>query len=230
VHPRLTAITLSACLLTAASFPGAAGATGASIAAHAEPTEISYGSPLTVSGQISEAGTPLSGVALELQAAPFPYRAYVTVASAVSEAGSFHFAGVLLGENARLRVLATTPRAASPAFDVVVDTLASVSSRNLGPGRERLSVRIRHDPSLHSPPVPVWWYLAPHGSSRFKLAAVNTSGALGAGVLYATVTVDPPSERFRWRVCLNPPWEEAMGPPSAHGPCPRHDFTLRDAP
>ncbi len=43
---------------------------------------------------------------------------------------------------------------------------------------------------------------------------------------YASAIVDPPAARFRYRVCLNPAWEAAMGVPAAHGPCPAHGFHL----
>ena len=73
----------------------------------------------------------------------------------------------------------------------------------------------------------VLWFVQAHGSHVFALAAVSSSRELSGGVLFANATVDPPSRSFAFRVCLNPPWEAAMGPPAAHGRCPQQDFVLR---
>jgi hypothetical protein len=235
VRPRVHRLQLLGILLLGvvpALLPaGAAAGTGATITAQAEPAEVSYGTSLAVTGLLGEAGVPIAGVQLSLEAEPYPYRHYAAIASTRTEPdGAFRFGGVRLAENARLRVLSQTPAAMSAVTQIVVDPVARLSARSLGPGRVQLSVRITHDPALHSPAVPAWWYLAPHGSSRYRLAAVTTTKALTAGVTYASTTIDPPTRLFGYRVCLNPPWEEAMGMPRAHGPCPRHDFTLRDAP
>jgi hypothetical protein len=58
---------------------------------------------------------------------------------------------------------------------------------------------------------------------------VTATSELAGGVTYASVTIDPPAKRFSYRVCLNPSWERAMGTPSTHHPCPKHDFVLSRA-
>ena len=59
-----------------------------------------------------------------------------------------------------------------------------------------------------------------------SLAAVTSSRELSPGVTYSSVIVDPPAKRFVYRVCLNPPWEHAMGPASTHRRCPEATFVL----
>jgi hypothetical protein len=75
--------------------------------------------------------------------------------------------------------------------------------------------------------VSVRWYVAARGTRDFRLAAVTPSRELKRGLTYASATVDPPSKRFIYRVCLNPRWERAMGQPASHRPCPDDDFTER---
>lgn len=127
----------------------------------------------------------------------------------------------------RLRVAG----AAGPGapFTVSVDPRVALASASLGPGRVRLSARIAHAPGLASGPVEVRWYVAVRGSARFRLAATSSSRELPGSVTYASAVVDPPARRFLYRVCLNPSWEAAMGPPSAHGPCPTGGFLLSPA-
>jgi hypothetical protein len=129
-----------------------------------------------------------------------------------------------------VRALATTPvRTAGAALDVIVDPRVALNASSLGPGRERLSARISHAGDLPSPPVTARWYVASRGSATYHLAATTTTRELPGAVTYASAIVDPPAKRFSYRVCLNPPWEAAMGRPAAHGPCPPHGFRLAAA-
>ena len=100
-------------------------------------------------------------------------------------------------------------------------------ARSLGPGRVRLSARIAHTAGVASPPVTARWYLAPRGSEHLSPRAPRRRPTSSPGaVTYASAIVNPPARRFGWRVCVNPPWEAAMGPAAAHGPCPPHGFRL----
>jgi hypothetical protein len=60
----------------------------------------------------------------------------------------------------------------------------------------------------------------------FRLAAVTATRELSPGVTFASAIVDPPARRFVYRVCLNPPWEDAMGPVSSHRRCPEATFVI----
>jgi hypothetical protein len=206
-------------------------AVAATISAVAQPAEVQYGSPLTVTGNISEAQQPQAGVTLALQASPYPYTHDGVIAHATSATdGSFSFAGVRLAVNTRLRVLAEGQQtSASLQLQANVDPLVALHSSDLGPGQVRLSVELHHSRDTASPSVSAYWYLAPRGDSRFTLAAVTPSSEPSIGVTRASATIDPPASRFAWRVCLNPAWEAAMGPSHTHGSCPHHDFRLVNA-
>jgi hypothetical protein len=67
--------------------------------------------------------------------------------------------------------------------------------------------------------VDVSWFLAPKGTHAWRLAARTSSRELSAGLTYASAIVNPPAQRFRYRVCLRPGWERAMGRPPSSGVC-----------
>ena len=193
------------------------------LTATANPAEMPIGKALNVSGSIGEARAAV----LALQASPYPYSSFKTIAHASSAAeGSYSFPGVRLQENTHLRVALEGTSATSPQMDVTVDPLVAINSESLGPGRVRLSVRIRHATTHGSSPTTARWYLAPRGSDLFRAAAEAPTHEISPGVTYASAIVDPPSRRFLYRVCLNPSWEAAMGSPSSHGACPGHAFRL----
>ncbi len=217
--------------LTGLLLVAADGAAAATLTAAATPAELTYGATVTIAGSVAESQAPLAEQPLELEADPYPYRGYRPIARRLSASdGSFSFAGLRPTRNTRMRVLtsAATP-AASPALQIVVDPFVAIASASLGPGRDRLSVRVGHAPDLDSPTVAAWWYLAARGSTSFRLAAVTATREISPGLTYASALVDPPSRHFGYRVCLNPGWEAAMGPAAAHGPCPRQDFRLAGA-
>lgn len=198
------------------------------LSASVSADELSYGAELTVTGRLAEAGQGLSAVPLALQADPYPFHGFATVAHARSEPdGSFAFLGVRPDRNTRLRVVVEgSPTVASPVLAVTVDPAAAIKAVALAPGMTRLSLRVRHTPYGRSAPVSAWWFLAARGTRVFRLAAVTSTRELSPELTYASVTIDPPSKRFVYRVCLNATWERAMGPPSAHRPCPRNDFAV----
>jgi len=195
------------------------------------------GFEVTVAGTLVEAENPVPAAVVALQADSYPFRGYATIArQATAVDGSFSFTGIRPDRNTRLRVVLGGSTAAAPAqapvlasqqLSVIVDPSVAINARRVGPGATRLSVRIRHAPLEGSAPVRTRWFVAPGGTHDFRLAAVTSSRELGAGVTYASATIDPPSKRFAYRVCLNPRWERAMGPAASHRPCPAHEFTER---
>jgi len=192
------------------------------------PQELQIGASATVSGVLTGTPQPPAGAQLALQAEPYPYGGFRTVArTATASDGSFSFAALSPERNTRLRVLlADATPVSSATLTVTVDPAVALASRSLGPGRTRLTVRIRHALLGGAQSVDAAWFLAPRGSHVYRLAALTPTRELTPGVLFARAVVDPPSARFTYRVCLNPPWEPAMGPAAAHGACPRHDFAL----
>jgi hypothetical protein len=198
------------------------------LTASVSANELSYGAELTVTAHLAEAGQGLGAVPLALQADPYPFHGFATIAHAQSEPdGSFAFVGVHPDRNTRLRVLAgTSPAVASTVLAVTVDPAAAVKVRTLGPGTTRLTLRVHHTPYPRSAPVSAWWFLAARGTRVFRLAAVTSTRELSPELTFAVATVDPPSKRFVYRVCLNETWERAMGPPATHRSCPRTDFAV----
>jgi hypothetical protein len=217
-------------LTTAAAAAGApSGASPeAQISASATPAELTIGARLTVGGVLTIGRRGVARVALALQSEAYPFRGFATVAHLTSGPdGSFAFRGVLAERNSRIRVVEEgASQAMSRDLRVFVDPAVAINARRLRPGATRLSVRIRHAVEGGSSSVSAVWFTAPRGTRLFRLAAITPTRELAPGVSYASAVVDPPARRFAYRVCVNPPWELAMGPPAAHGPCPRHDFKL----
>jgi hypothetical protein len=221
----LIALALTAATLTAAS---ARAAPVPELSASAAPGELVYGATLSVSGRIMAAGQGIAGAPLALQGAPYPYHGFAIVARLASAPdGTFAFTGVRPDRNTRLRVVEEgSPATISQVLSVIVDPSAVVKASDLGPGRTHLSLRVSHTPRQRSPSVSAWWFVAARGTRTFRLAAVTPTRELSSGVTYASATIDPPSKRFVYRVCLNPAWEHAMGARATHHRCPERDFTV----
>jgi Beta-lactamase enzyme family len=231
IAPRtVTAFTgILALALTTATLATAPalGAPSAEISAASVPSELVYGATLSVTGRIVALGAGMGGVPLALQATPYPYRRLTTVAHTTSAAdGSFTFADVRPDRDSRLRVIDEgSTSIVSQRLGVIVDPRAAIREQSLGPGRARLSVRVGHTPQRRASSVSARWFVAARGTHTFHLAAMTPTRELSGGVTYASATIDPPSKRFSYRVCLNPSWEDAMGTPTAHHECPQRDFT-----
>jgi len=236
---RVLALAPVRVLVLALALAGAAAAVSAASAAQVPPTltaavtpaELTIGAEATVDGRLIDAGQSVGGASVALQSEAYPFHRFATVARAVTEAdGSFVFAALEPDRNTRLRVLLEgEPTVTSAWTAITVDPAVTLSARSLGPGQARLSVRVRHTPHGGSPSVSAWWFVRARGSRVFRLAAVTPTRELSTGVLVASATVDPPSRRFAYRVCLNPRWEGAMGPRRSHGRCPDDDFMLHSA-
>jgi hypothetical protein len=230
-HParraRVGIVTLALAVAAVAAVTARAAAVP-ELSASLAPGELTYGSTLSVSGRIAAGGQGMGGAPLELQAAAYPYRGFAAIARLASAPdGSFIFAGVRPDRNTHLRVVEEgSPAMISQVLLVIVDPRAVVRAVDLGPGRTRLSVSLGHAPELRSPSVSVRWFVAARGTRTFHLAAVTPTRESSSGDTYATATIDPPSKRFVYRVCLNPGWEHAMGSATAHRRCPERDFTV----
>lgn len=224
---RSAAVVLAFTSLALAAAPVAAGDAAPQLTAALSRPELTLGAALSVTGRLTSAGQGLAGVPLTLESDPYPYRGFLPAGHAVSAAdGSFSFE-VRPDRNTRLRVLSEGASAASSAvLAATVDASLTGSTRSLGPGRVRLTLRVRHVVAASSRSVRVWWFLAARSSRVFRLAAVSATRELSPGLTYASVTVDPPARRFSYRVCLNPHWERAMGPPGTHRGCPEATFVI----
>jgi hypothetical protein len=230
LHAGRSLLTLAA-IVSATSTATVSGAVSppAEVQVSVAPAELTYGGAATVSGRVLVAGAGLAGGPLALQAAPYPYRAWQTIARGISAPdGSFAFAPLHPDRDTRLRVvLEGAPAAASRPLPVIVDAHAALAVSAPVLGRTHLSLRIVHSRWGGSGSVPAWWFAQVPGRRVFRLLAVTSTRELGPGVTYASATVAPPGRRFAVRVCLNPPWEHAMGAPFRHSGCPEHDFRAR---
>jgi hypothetical protein len=194
--------------------------------------ELTLGEAASVTGRLLGEGQPRAGIALTLESNPYPYRGFAALAhAATAPDGSFGFTGISPDRNTRLRVLSDgTPSAMSPLLELTVDPKLAGRARSLGPGRVRLTIRVRHAVTPEKRALVVRWFLAARGSRVFRLAASTASRELAPGLTYATAVVDPSLKRFVWRVCMNPSWELAMGTAASHRRCPQATFVAgRDA-
>jgi hypothetical protein len=202
---------------------------GGELSATLSNDELTLGAAISVTGQLAAREGARAGVPLSLQVDPYPYGGYSTLAHTTSsDDGSFSFTGIRPNRNTRLRVVSEgVPSLTSRVLVATVDPRIRGGSHSLGPGRVRLTIRVRHAVTGERRAADVRWFLAARGSGVFRLAASTTSRELAPGVTYASVIVDPPARRFAWRVCMNPPWEAAMGPAAGHRRCPEATFVVR---
>jgi hypothetical protein len=191
--------------------------------------EITLGAALSVTGRVTSAGQSLPAVPLTLQSDAYPFRGFTPMAHVISSPdGGFSFLGIRPDRNTRLRVVSEgAPGVTGPVLLATVDPKVLASARSLGPGRVRLSLRVRHAIIGNMGAVSVRWFLAARASPVFRLAAVTATREISPGVTYASVIVDPPVKRFVYRVCLNPPWDGAMGLAASHRHCPEASFVIR---
>ena len=179
-----------------------------------------------------EGGAPAAGDCADARSElRTPTRAAPAVAQATTGAdGSFTFAASHRPRNERVRVAPPRRPQRGADADVTVDPRVALSARSLGPGRVRLRGAHRARRRRASPPVA---RALVRGAARQRRLPPRGDDADAASCrrpsTYASAIVNPPARRFRWRVCVNPPWEAAMGPPAAHGACPPRGFRAADA-
>ncbi|HEX4466598.1 MAG TPA: serine hydrolase [Solirubrobacteraceae bacterium] len=219
------AIALVALAVVAVVASATAASTRMQLSAGAAPAQFAYGGSLAVTGTLSDAGVGLGGAAIELQSNTYPYHGFVTIAHAQTGSdGSYSFAALRPGRDTRLRVvLAADQTTASAVLAIAVDAVPSLHAKSLAPGQVRLEAHIRHVALGSS--TAAWWYVAPHGSKSFRVAAVTRPNDGTRERTDASTTVTPPSQSFSWRVCLVGRWSEAMGAAAAATrACPHGSF------
>jgi hypothetical protein len=227
-YARLRAAVALVALIAAGGGSALAATEPPELTASLSTEELTLGGALSITGRLTSAGDGLARTPLTLQGSLYPFRNFTPIAHAVAAAdGSFSFTGIRPDRNIRLRVLSEGSTAVTGrALVATVDPKVSSSARSLGPGRVRLSLRVRHAITGNARSVSAWWFLAGRRSRVFRLAAVTATRELSPGVTYASVIVDPPVRRFVYRICMNPPWEKAMGPAATHRRCPEATFVV----
>ena len=219
---------------------GGAGATatGAQLSASAAPTKAVFGTSVVVSGTLAEGGAGVLGATLALQADAYPFLGWATVAhTTTGSGGSFVFSGLSADENVRLRVVREEPvlgvagvqPSSSAVMSVYVDPHAILKTRSLGPGRVQLTLRLAHTTAGGGDrrgSIMASWFAAARGTRVFRLVASTPTREIAPGLTFASAVINPPARRFVYRVCLNPPWERAMGTATGHGRCPTASYTV----
>jgi hypothetical protein len=223
------AIALALSILTTVTGAAHASPPAPELVASLSLPEITLGAALSVTGRLTSAGQGLSEVPLTLESDAYPFRGFAPLAHVTTaQDGSFSFLDIRPDRNTRLRVVSEgTPAVTGPVLEATVDPKVLASARSLGPGRVRLTLRVRHAITGDGRAVGVRWFLAARASPVFRLAATTATRELSPGVSYASAIVDPPYKRFVYRVCLNPPWEHAMGLRATHRRCPEASFVIR---
>jgi len=192
----------------------------------ARPDAIRFGDTTTIAGALTDAsGATHAGAVAQLQQSPYPYKGFVDAAhTLVGLDGSFAFAGVKPDRNTRYRVVSGPPAVATGEVLVTVAPRGVASSRKLGPGRVRLSLKLRHSRHFRWRREPVRWYVRRRGGRKFKPVARTHAREPRRGMTTATVTIAPPSRRFAFRACLEPPDLVGSGPTPPALRCPRRSF------
>jgi hypothetical protein len=222
-----------AALVIAASPPAAATqpAPARRVAVTARPRELPYGRSTVISGTLTGAGATapgavIAGEPLELQASGYPFGRYRDVGHATTAAdGSFSFHPVHPDRNARFKVVDLgMPGVSSAPVTVLVDAPAVQHVYRRLDGEAAVTVLSYHGRDLNWSGRPVYWFAAPFGSRSFTLVTVTRTRDVRPGVTYMTATFYAPARHFVYRVCFDPPLEQAFGP--THPPCPTSSFVL----
>jgi hypothetical protein len=230
---RLAARTIGGAALVIATAPTSATATtpppARSLCATAHPRELPFGRSTVISGTLTAAtspATPIPAEPLELQASRYPFARYHDVGHVQTAAdGSFSFHHLRPGRNTRYRVVDLgMPTVFSAPVTVLVDAPAVQHVYRRRDGAAIVTVRSYHGRDLNWSGRPVYWFAAPFGSRSFTLIAVTRTRDLRPGVTYMAATFYAPARHFVYRVCFDPPLEQAFGRP--HPPCPTSSFVL----
>jgi hypothetical protein len=218
---RAAAVSLA--LLAVCADAASAAQTAPSVAL--SESQLTLGTPVSVSGVVAQG----AGETLMLEAEAWPSHRYAPIATTASgPAGAYAFAPLRPDRDMLLRVAVAGagPEARSAPVALVVFPRVRLSARSLGPGRTLLTLGVRHARTGGGAGTTVRWFTATPGSHAYHLVAVSGSRELPSGLLEAQTVIDPPARRFTFRVCLNPPWEAAMGTVADRGSCPRAAFVL----
>ena len=179
---------------------------------------VSYGASVTVTGRLT-AGEGLPGAQVRLQSDSYPFRGFTTIATVVTAPdGTYAFTGVRPNRNTRLRVLGPVGDAPSASLYVVVNPAGQVTARDAGRGQAALALAVRHTGYGATGPVRAYWYVAADGSGDYRLQAVSQTRE-SAHLTTSTAIVNPPADRFSYRVCFSPSWRHAMGTSGSYRPC-----------
>jgi hypothetical protein len=209
-------------------------ATAAATAAQAPlaplPRILSFGTPTTITGTLTDAaGAPRPRALAQLQQNSYPYRGFIDVAHVTTgDEGTYAFADVLPDRNTQYRVIEPgappLPATVANTTTIYVTPKTELHSRSLGPGQVKLSIDYRHSRFFDWRNQNVYWYVRPQGQRLFRMVARTHAKSTVRGTASASAVVAPPARRFVFRACMAPSTLPGVGPPGAGTRCPRHDF------
>jgi hypothetical protein len=201
----------------------------AEVSARVEPAGgVRYGTETTVAGSLTEAGVPLPGQPVILEARRFPYRGPWTALDTVVTLadGSFAFAREL-DRNHDIRVRHESSRALSRAVTAFVFPSFTLEFTELRTGRIRITqtYSVPRDVRLSAP---TRFYVGSQSARRARLRATTPTRRTRPGRYRSVARVEIPDSyggRFRYVSCFRYSPGSGMGDPAR--PCPRRLFPLR---
>jgi hypothetical protein len=195
---------LGAIALTAAA--PASGHAAPSISLHTRSTQVTSGTRIVLSGQVS--GAPAGGV-VNLYKSPYPYRSRALVRTATTTAGGAFSFAVVPDRNSRYSATpAGSPVTATVVIGVIGLTLTRVQALPLG--RAGVTIVVFHPRDLRWGGAPVSWSFASGSSSRFLTAASTHAYPLSRSVAVLHIGIPLPAGRYRFRACLHAPSDHAL--------------------
>jgi hypothetical protein len=209
-------IALVAVLLAPAS------ASAAELTMRVHDQEVQYGAHFRVTGKLTQAGVPLPGQVVELQARKYPFAGrLVRVASTTTAIdGSYSFRP-RFSRNVRLNAFAPAQSVNTGELPAYVFPRPRSTFEGLPRRRLRITQRLTTPRGVRLT-APSFFYLGPRGASTARRVARALPRRIAAGRFKATAVVPLPKSfkgRFRFASCFRYSPGSGMGNPRAR--CPR---------
>jgi hypothetical protein len=183
---------------------------------------VRYGQPQRLTGTLTEAGAPLAGQLVRLEARTFPFAGgFGTVASTTTNAKGAYAFSRAFDRNVQLRAYAPDQDVRSVTARAFVFPAVKLSFEQLGPRRLRLIETLRTPTGVRLT-APVTFYLAPKGAATAPPTANGTPARTAPGRFRATARVTIPKAwkgEFRYGSCFRYSKGTGMGDPKAA--CPK---------
>jgi hypothetical protein len=184
--------------------------------------EVQFGTPFQLSGHLTQAGVPLAGQVVELQARKYPFGGgLVRVASTTTAPdGSYSFARTF-ARNVQLNAFAPVQGVNSGVLRAYVFPRPKSTFEGLPHARLRITQILRTPRGVRLT-KPTYFYLGPRGARTAPRVARALPRRVGPGRFKATAVVRLPRAfkgRFRFASCFRYSPGSGMGNPRAG--CPR---------
>ena len=166
--------------------------------------QVPSGSPVTLSGQETEA--PAGGQVVLTQA-PYPYTTSSQVSTATPDAdGDFSFS-VSPDLDTKYDV-ALSGTSAVASVQIAVTERVVIRVRALSLGRASVTVHLHHPRELHWAHQPIRWLFS--SGDGFKSATSTHTRYLSPTLISLNATIALPAGHFRWRACFHATDDQAL--------------------